>query len=112
MERIVLNKPGIARNGLLMARAISHPIRDKIINLLHEFGPQTVTSIYTHHSFRDKTGKYLEQSQCSQHLKTLREANLVKGERSGKEIIYSLTPEFYRANDLLNQMARLYQKRT
>jgi ArsR family transcriptional regulator, nickel/cobalt-responsive transcriptional repressor len=36
----------------------------------------------------------LEQSLMSHHLKVLREAGLVIGERDGKAVLYSLSPEF------------------
>ena len=36
----------------------------------------------------------LEQSLLSHHLKVLREAGLVVGERDGKAVLYSLAPEF------------------
>lgn len=46
----------------------------------------------------------LEQSLLSHHLKTLREAGLVIGDRDGKAVLYSLAPEFKgsRTNDAIN----------
>lgn len=44
--------------------------------------PKNVTELLSHCS--------LTQSALSQHLKVLREAELVKTERSGKEIVYHL----------------------
>lgn len=46
----------------------------------------------------------LEQSLLSHHLKILREAGLVTGERDGKAVLYSLAPEFKgaRAGDAIN----------
>ncbi len=46
----------------------------------------------------------LEQSLLSHHLKILREAGLVIGERDGKAVLYSLAPEFKgsRSGDAIN----------
>ncbi|QDT94610.1 ArsR/SmtB family transcription factor [Gimesia aquarii] len=46
----------------------------------------------------------LEQSLLSHHLKTLREAGLVIGDRDGKAVLYSLAPEFKgsRMKDAIN----------
>lgn len=90
-----LIQPGIARNGLLMARALDHPIRHKVIELLTQNGEMPVTDIYTHNVFRDRAGKYMEQSQCSQHLRIMRTANLVNTRRDGKQIYYSLNRLVY-----------------
>ena len=35
----------------------------------------------------------VEQSLLSHHLRTLREAGLVRGEREGKSVVYALDPE-------------------
>lgn len=66
----------------LALRALTHPLRIKILQFIdiNEFPP--VGEIY-------RTLK-LEQSITSQHLKYLRKADLVKPERSGKFIYYSV----------------------
>ncbi|MDH5415192.1 MAG: metalloregulator ArsR/SmtB family transcription factor, partial [Flavobacteriaceae bacterium] len=63
-------------------RVIAHPIRLSIINYIGKEKEINVNSIYN-------TLK-LEQSITSQHLKLLRETGIVKTERKGKFIIYSL----------------------
>lgn len=111
MKKDNLIQPGHARNGLLMARAINHPIRAQIIALLEKNGEMDVTSIYTDSVFRDKKGMYMEQSQCSQHLAILRNANLVKVEKRGKERIYSVHWGVYdQVCNLLQSLSHLYQE--
>ena len=61
-------------------RALAHPLRLRIIRLLLEQQPVSVQTIYTNLK--------IEQSVASQHLRILREANLVFTERQGKYIDY------------------------
>jgi len=63
-------------------RAISHPIRLKILAFIDKNKEINVNKIYG--SLR------LEQSITSQHLKIMRDAHVVKTERKGKFIIYSV----------------------
>lgn len=63
-------------------RAVNHKLRQSMIKLLEENGKMTVTEIYV--KLR------LEQSVASQHLAILRNAAVVKTERDGKFIYYSL----------------------
>lgn len=63
-------------------RAISHPLRLKILNFINQNSKVNVQTIYS--------TLHLDQSIASQQLRILRDANLVHAERSGKEIYYSL----------------------
>ncbi|MCB0628178.1 MAG: helix-turn-helix transcriptional regulator [Lewinella sp.] len=70
------------RKAVLVLRAINHKLRQRIIDLLEENESMTVTDIYI--KLR------LEQSVASQHLAILRRAGVVKTERQGKFINYSI----------------------
>ena len=63
-------------------RALTHPIRLKLITFIDQNKKINVNKIY-------KTLK-MEQSVASQHLRILREEGLVKAERNGKFIFYTL----------------------
>lgn len=63
-------------------RAISHPIRLQIMEFIDSKKSVNVRDIYT--------TLHLNQSIASQHLKVLRDADLVNYERNGKEKHYSL----------------------
>jgi DNA-binding transcriptional ArsR family regulator len=76
---------GVLRGAVLTLRAINHPLRKRIIQLLEEKGNLTVTEIYV--KLR------LEQSVASQHLAILRRAGVLNTEREGKFIHYSLNKE-------------------
>ena len=66
-------------------RAVNHKLRQSMVKLLEDHGKMTVTEIYV--KLR------LEQSVASQHLAILRHANVVKTDRDGKFIYYSLNEE-------------------
>jgi DNA-binding transcriptional ArsR family regulator len=70
------------RRAALVLRAINHKLRQRIIELLEESQRLTVTDIFV--KLR------LEQSVASQHLAILRKAGVVRTERDGKFIFYSL----------------------
>jgi DNA-binding transcriptional ArsR family regulator len=70
------------RESVLVLRAVNHPLRKKIMNMLQEYGEITVTDIYV----KLRT----EQSVASQHLAILRRAGVVDTDRQGKHIFYSL----------------------
>lgn len=73
------------RKAVLVLRAVNHKLRQRIIDLLEDGDTLTVTDIYI--KLR------LEQSVASQHLAILRRAGVVKTERQGKYIYYSLDKE-------------------
>jgi DNA-binding transcriptional ArsR family regulator len=66
----------------LVYRAINHPLRQQILQLLHTNLKMIVTDIY--HKLQ------LEQSVASQHLAILRRAGFVNTKREGKNIFYSV----------------------
>jgi DNA-binding transcriptional ArsR family regulator len=70
------------KKSALIFRAMNHQRRQNMLRLMHKKGEMTVTEIYTN--------MQLEQSIASQHLAILRNAGLVKTERDGKSIIYSV----------------------
>ena len=63
-------------------RAIAHPMRIAIIDLLTANPKLTVTQIYERLS--------LEQASASHHLNILKNKNLLDSKRDGKMIYYSL----------------------
>ena len=67
-------------SGIL--RAMAHPLRIKIMSFIGENKQINVNKIYK--SLR------MEQSIASQHLRVLRDAEVVIAERKGKFIYYSL----------------------
>lgn len=84
------------RKAVLVLRAVNHKLRQRMIDLLEESQRMTVTDIYI--KLR------LEQSVASQHLAILRKAGVVKTDRQGKYIYYSL------ANERLTQISRLVEE--
>lgn len=70
------------KKAALIFRAINHPLRKQMLQLLHENARMTVTEIFI--KLR------LEQSVASQHLAVLRKAGMVNTERQGKFIFYSV----------------------
>jgi DNA-binding transcriptional ArsR family regulator len=71
------------KKGGLILRALNHKLRQQIIRLLDENKKLTVTQIYVQ--------LRLEQSVASQHLAILRRAGIVKTEREGKFIYYTIS---------------------
>ncbi len=84
------------RKAVKVLRAVNHKLRQKVIHLLEEYKQMTVTEIYI--KLR------LEQSVASQHLAILRRAGVVKTERQGKFIYYSLD------HDRLSHIAELVEQ--
>lgn len=80
-EDVVLDY-GVLRKAVLTLRSINHKLRKQIVKLLEEKSKLTVTEIYV--KLR------LEQSVASQHLAILRRAGVVRTDREGKFIYYSL----------------------
>ena len=75
-------------------RAIAHPIRLAIIDLLFSNGEMNVTDIYTR--------LHIEQAIASHHLRILKNRNVVNVQRDGKNSLYSLaSPEFYQILKIL-----------
>src|SRR3954468_10843324 len=74
-------------------KALSEPDRLKIIQCLQE-GPKNVSELAT------LLGRELVN--VSHHLGVLRHAGLVRDERHGKYIVYSLHPDVFRGSDCLD----------
>lgn len=74
-------------------RAISHPLRLEIIGFIDSKKTVKVHDIYS--------SLHLDQSIASQHLKIMRDADLVHFERVGKEKHYSIN---YDRIKLINQI--------
>lgn len=70
------------KRALLILRAANHPLRQRMLQLLHQSKKLTVTELYI--KLR------LEQSVASQHLAILRKAGLVATVQAGKHRIYSV----------------------
>jgi len=84
------------RKAVLVLRAINHELRQRIIDLLEKEEQMAVTDIYVN--------LRLEQSVASQHLAILRRAGVVKTQRQGKYIYYSLN------KDRLAQISQLVEE--
>ncbi len=81
-------KESFLENSTETLRAIAHPIRIAILDLLHKNGQMTVTDIYTRLN--------IEQAIASHHLRILKNKNVVAVQRDGKNSLYSLaSSEFY-----------------
>lgn len=63
-------------------KAVAHPVRLAVINLLDENGRMTVNELCA------KTN--CEQSLLSHHLATMKQKGLLSSERQGQNIFYSL----------------------
>lgn len=86
------------RKAKLICRAIDHKLRQNILNYIHKKGEATVTEIFI--------AQRLEQSVCSQHLAILRKAGVVKTNRQGKEIRYSIhLSNVQKYNDILKNIS-------
>lgn len=78
-----------------LMRALAHPLRLKILEFIDKHGETNVNSIYN--TLR------IEQSITSQHLKILRIAGVVDGERDGKMVHYKINYSIvHKANIALN----------
>ncbi|TVR77841.1 MAG: transcriptional regulator [Chitinophagaceae bacterium] len=89
----------LLRKAVLTLRAVNHKLRKQIIKLLEEHDRLTVTEIYV--KLR------LEQSVASQHLAILRRAGVVRTDRDGKYIHYSLNrPRIAEVSALVEELAQ------
>jgi ArsR family transcriptional regulator len=80
VEKLVYNRKLAITAKIL--RAVSHPLRLQIISFIDTNKKINVNSIYQ--------SLHLEQSRASQHLRILRDTNIVSTQREGKFIYYSL----------------------
>jgi len=66
-------------------KAMAHPLRIAIIEMLDTNGPLSVSAIFANLD--------IEQASASHHLNILKNRGILKSERIGKKIIYSLNNE-------------------
>jgi ArsR family transcriptional regulator, virulence genes transcriptional regulator len=86
------------KKAVLVLRAIHHKLRQTMIEMLEENERMTVTQMYV--KLR------LEQSVVSQHLAILRKAGIVKTDRNGKFIYYSINRDrIEQINELVEQLS-------
>ena len=74
-------------NSTETLRAIAHPYRIAIIDLLYNQGQMSVTDIWTKLN--------IEQAVASHHLRILKNSNVVVVQREGKNSLYQLTYNEY-----------------
>jgi ArsR family transcriptional regulator, virulence genes transcriptional regulator len=79
------------KKAAMILRALNHKLRLQIVRILDEHKKLTVTELYIQ--------LRLEQSVASQHLAILRRAGIVKTERDGKYIHYTINPD--RISDIM-----------
>lgn len=85
-------------------RALNHPVRLKIIEYLNDRKFSSVGSIQFF--IRE------EQSVTSQHLRILRDNNIVECEQEGKYIIYNINMnEMFRILPMIKELAEGYEMR-
>ena len=68
-----------------LLKALSAPVRVALVTHLHDRGPMCV------HELVDLLD--ITQPLVSQHLRILRSAAIVRGERRGREVVYALADE-------------------
>lgn len=88
------------RKGKMILRAINHPLRQKMLHLIHQNGKMIVTDLYNK--------LQLEQSVASQHLSILRNAGFVQTERNAKFIFYAV--DYNRLNQVQELCKELTEK--
>jgi DNA-binding transcriptional ArsR family regulator len=81
-----------------MLKAVAHPIRMSIIDMLNDGRRMTVTEI---HERMD-----LEQAVASHHLSILRNRGLLRSEREGKNTYYSV--EMPQVQEVINCVERCH----
>ncbi len=74
-------------NSTETLRAIAHPIRLAIIDLLFTNGEMNVTDIYTK--------LQIEQAIASHHLRILKNKEVVQVKRDGKNSLYNLRSDIF-----------------
>jgi DNA-binding transcriptional ArsR family regulator len=87
-----------------MFYALSDPTRRKILELLASQGELTATKIYANFQ--------VSPPAISQHLKVLREANLVTMEKQAQQRIYRINPQaVHEFEDWSKQLAQQWNQR-
>lgn len=91
----------VLRKVLLVLRAVNHPLRKEIVELLIKTEKLIVSDLQSH--------LQLEQSIVSQHLAILRKAGVLLTNRSGKFIYYRINPK--RLHEIKNLAEGIAQKK-
>jgi len=73
---------GFLNESTEVLRAIAHPIRIAIVDLLHENEKLSVTEIHE--------ALEIEQAIASHHLRILKDKRVLRAQREGKNTFYSL----------------------
>lgn len=76
------NQPLYIERAVDLLACMAHPVRLTVLARLHRVGPADVGTL------QHELG--VEQSALSHHLRHLRVARLVAGERQGRRVMYSL----------------------
>ena len=84
-------------NSTETLRSIAHPTRIAIIDLLYKNDKMTVTEIYEQ--------LQIEQAVASHHLRIMKNKDVVKVERDGKNSLYSLTNDEY--HNIINILTKV-----
>lgn len=80
-------------------KAIAHPIRFVMVDLLHNEKELSVTEIHEQ--------LQIEQAVASHHLRILKNQDIVKVTREGKNSLYSLTqPDYHKIIESLTSSAK------
>jgi DNA-binding transcriptional ArsR family regulator len=97
-EKVALNYATL-RRAVLTLRAINHPLRKEMMELIEAKGKITVSELYLK--------MRIEQSVASQHLALLRKADVLSTSRDGKFIYYSInTKRIDEIAKLVEQLAQ------
>lgn len=95
------------QKGAGILRALAHPLRIQLTNYIFENQPVKVFDIHKN--------LQLDQSTTSQHLKILRDNNIVNTRRDGKNIFYSVERErisyFIKQIQIFDKMTLASRKR-
>jgi DNA-binding transcriptional ArsR family regulator len=95
-----MNKTDFDLNHLEKAanrlKAMAHPVRIAIIEMLEVNGSLCVSDIFVKLD--------IEQASASHHLNILKNRGILKSERSGKNIVYSLNSEII--SEIVNCLSR------
>ena len=96
-EKVALNYATL-RRAVLTLRAINHPLRKEMMELIEAKGKITVSELYLK--------MRIEQSVASQHLALLRKADVLSTSRDGKFIYYSINTK------RIDEIAKLVEQLT
>lgn len=91
-QKLTINTP-LVEKAIAVLHALKHPLRQRMLQIMHGRGRLHVTELYV--------ALRLEQSIASQQLAIMRKTGLVKTERQGKHIFYSVNYGYLRQIEAL-----------